>query len=432
MGLLQKICAGSFSILLASSATIAAPEKLTLTNALRYALQNSPELDSQTKYRAIREFERQSAVAKFLPSIDLTGAHGIAKTYPMNPTDPWSSSMGLTLTENLYDNGRSIANLRISDLNEQYSALNAVKTRDKLILEVTNEFYNLSLLHKLFAVRGEQLRLLQQRLGSVDNQYHQGLRTRIDFLRFRTEVQRTEIDFRNSDVAIHNSENALRKLIGRTVDSTPVEFQIGEPPTFGAMPAVELEVENTFEVRLAKIQTAISPLQTSLVERKFWPQIDLTAGGNYQNLSYLGSNQAFSTNQTYGWNALVTLNFNLLDWGIRSRDVAIAQNQQSIQENQLRQTRLELKETLGNLNLELAQVKANCDATKELQDAEQETYRIIQQQYSEAKVSYLDLITSLKSLLNAKAEFFTAHFQLAQSLAKYNYHLGNLYEAMAL
>ena len=103
----------------ASTSPLSMP--LSLKEAVGFALENSPVFDTAKKTQAIREFQYKSAFAKLLPSLDFTTTDGlqnniaIASTsgavYTPNSTTPWSSSLSLGVTENLYDNGVSLTRL---------------------------------------------------------------------------------------------------------------------------------------------------------------------------------------------------------------------------------------------------------------------------------------------------------------------------------
>jgi outer membrane protein TolC len=55
----------------------------------------------------------------------------------------------------------------------------------------------------------------------------------------------------------------------------------------------------------------------------------------------------------------------------------------------------------------------------------------IEQDYREGKVVYLDLITGLTALLNAKVNFFSTYFAAQQALAQYHFYEGTIADAVA-
>ncbi|MGZ3687438.1 MAG: TolC family protein [Bdellovibrionota bacterium] len=68
--------------------------------------------------------------------------------------------------------------------------------------------------------------------------------------------------------------------------------------------------------------------------------------------------------------------------------------------------------------------------TKELLTLSQKTYVLLEEQYRLGKITYLDLITGLNDLLDAKTGFLSTHFSSLQSVAHYRFYEGTLYEAI--
>jgi outer membrane protein TolC len=101
-----------------------------------------------------------------------------------------------------------------------------------------------------------------------------------------------------------------------------------------------------------------------------------------------------------------------------------------IADNNLHATELQVGADVKTLMLTLDEEKANYALTQELLSGEQTSYGVILQDYEEGRSPYLDLITSLSDLLDAKVRVFNAYYGLAQDLAKFHYYDGNLYETI--
>ncbi len=78
----------------------------------------------------------------------------------------------------------------------------------------------------------------------------------------------------------------------------------------------------------------------------------------------------------------------------------------------------------------LARIRKNYRTTEKLLGLEEESNRLVETQYREGKVTYLDLITSLNNLLSAKVQFYTAYFETMQNLTKHRYYEGSIYESL--
>lgn len=138
---------------------------LSLQDSVRFALSHTPEVSSAQKTHRVSELQYTNSWAKLLPSLDLWTQNGFQNNLPdpdflsapsENPTGPWSSRLGLSLKQNLYDNGESLIQMSIADLNQELARVNQLKTRDSVILQVTQEFYGFSESSALLEVMHQQ------------------------------------------------------------------------------------------------------------------------------------------------------------------------------------------------------------------------------------------------------------------------------------
>jgi outer membrane protein TolC len=429
------------SLIAFNSTGLSAP--LSLKETIRYAITHAPELDSARRQLQIRDAEILNARAKFLPSLDITSTHGVQSTnvmFPATPpltditygTNPWVSQAGITLTENLYDNHQSITQLKISNVQREAASLQLIQMREQLCLSLVQEIYRYSLAKKISELKTQQLSLIEKELASVQNQYRDGLRTRKDFLRLKIQAQRADIDRRNAENTVKRSIFELRRLAGAPPED-PIEFQVVDlPQEPSKIPSAPPDLKKTPDYLVAAKRYETSPLETYLAERLYWPQINLSSQANVQSIGYLGATPDNPSTQPYSASVFISLNFNLWDWGTRRRNVEIAHSTQMVKENEVRAVSLKVNADLESLMVEMNQNLANFELTQALRDNEQSTYLSLQVEFEEGKLPYLDLITSLKDLLDAKVQYFTAQYGLAESLAKYQYYEASLYESNKL
>ena len=418
---------------------------LTLSDAIQTALQNSPTYDTAEKTETINHLKYRSAIAKLLPSLDFSTTDGLQNNIPIasnaaflltpNPTAPWYSSLNVGFTENLYDNGVSLTGLAVADLGQTLSQISSLKVRDSLVLSVASEFYTYSLSSVLVDVRKQQQALIEKQFDLLSSQYQQGFKTRADFLRLKTQVQQAEIDRINAEDQLTQSTTKLRQILGINLKEdtsysfTPVTVAWEE--TFDQLKEIrEPSLDQFYDARIAKLQNEINDKSVDLVRRNYYPQVNVTFGGLYNNQSYLNSDEPFSAGHQLSWDALVTVQYNFWDWGIRKRDVQIAEGNRDIQSDSITQGLQTVRQDLEGMMGSFTKIKRNYKLSRELLGMQEESNRLLEQQYREGKVSYLDLITSLDGLLNSKVQFCSSYFEVLQNLAKYDYYKGQIYESL--
>ena len=414
-----------------SDSVASQPALMSLNEALQFALDHSPSVDSARRSQDIGGLTKQSAFGRFLPSLDFATTNGLQGANPQSSDDPWTSQLSLTLSENLYDNGLTLTQYHVADLGKDLSDLSYFKARDQLCLNVTLQFYRYSLAVKLLAVTRQQQKLLKTQFDTMADQYKQGVKTRQDYLRFKAQLQRIEINLVAADHDSNTAEVELSRLLGSPVGQ-PSRFGFAaiEPGSLNVdFPAAPPPLERSYDFRLSRLQESIDSLNEDLIKRKYWPQVFLTGSSSYQYSNYLGNSQLLAMNSNqFSWSAQLAVQYNLWDWGIRGHDVQIAEATRLISRDTQEQNVISTRAAVETVMEDMKQLKANYEMTQELLDLSQESFDFLNQQYRVGKVGYIDIITGLSDLLDAKVQFYTSYFQVLESLAQFHFYEGTLYD----
>jgi outer membrane protein TolC len=62
---------------------------------------------------------------------------------------------------------------------------------------------------------------------------------------------------------------------------------------------------------------------------------------------------------------------------------------------------------------------------------EQSNFAILEEDYRQGKVAYLDLVTGLSDLLSARVSYYTNYISILTAMAQYRYYEGTIYETVA-
>ncbi|NUM88741.1 MAG: TolC family protein [Bdellovibrionales bacterium] len=407
----------------------------TLKDALEYGLRHSPGMNSTDRARAVATLERKNALAKLLPAIDLSAKHGIQKSSPSTRTEPWYGELSASLTENLYDNGASLTELSIARLKEDLADVRFRKKRDRFLADTAKAWFQYLKAEESLRIQGEQLQLLRKQYAALSSDYRQGLKLRKDYVRFRTQVSRAEIQETNFRVAREEARNGLLKILGvapeswnRTTVSVPSLPRAGKAEEDHEWKA--LMVENHWEWRIIRLQREIDEKEVNLEIRKFWPRATLSSGVKYSSADYLAPGASVKKNDRWDWNALLTLEYNFLDWGTRSRNVEIAREKQRISSNTLHDQALEAKTETESVVLQLLRLRKNYRSALDLRSLEESNTSMMETEYRQGRVAYLDLINSYQDLASARRAYVEAVYDLKQAALEYRYHEGTLYDSV--
>jgi outer membrane protein TolC len=410
-------------------------KKIPFRQAIDIAVEKSPSLSTARSELNIRDLEYANSYSAFLPSLDLSATHGLRDSNPSIYKNIFASELSLQLAENLYDNGISLAKYESARFQKEIAELNYRNERDKLVLDLAFEYMHYSLAANLAQVQEQQFNIINKQYQSVSNQYQQGVKTRRDYLRFKTELRRSEIELQNSRTTLEKSRFELMRLLGFDVSSQIQPFDFDpvdvDLKSVEQVPIHSPDLASHYQYRIAGLQRKSFENDVYIVRRDYWPQLFLTAGATYHTGDYLGANDPLSQNESTSWNALLTLKFNLWDWGIRHRNISIADAKRTQAENTIASNLNTFSSANAKMMLELNQSSKNFAIARELLDLETKSYGFLESEYRNGKVSYLDIIVGLRDLLNAKVQMYTSYFDLRGQLLRYRYHEGRLYESVS-
>ena len=400
---------------------------------LQIAMERSPTLSTVHADLTIRNLQYRNSYSVFLPSLDLSSTAGLYDSRPQLTDRPFTSQFDLGLTETLYDNGVSITNYSSAKIQRAIANLNFRLQRDQLLLDVSLEYMRYSLSRTLFETQQRQFTIVNTQYKAVESQFHQGVKTRRDYLKFKTELRRSEIEVQKAAADTEKSRVELMRLMGfDSKDVTPFEFTPIEivPDAVAVVPSKPPNLTDHYQYRIAGLQKKVLENDVQIVRRRDYPELFFTAGANYHRGDYLAPSVSSTQPDITSWNALLNLKFNIWDWGIRRRDISIAEAKKTQAENGIQSTLNSFSSDNSKLMLDLNLSAKNYSVARELLDLENKSYSYLDTDYRNGKVSYLDIVVGLRDLLQARVQVDSSYFDLRGQLLKYRYYEGRLYESL--
>lgn len=437
--MVRKLGSLGFSLtLIISVANASAAElpKSGLARLVELAEGNSPAIRRSKLALEQTRLELKTARARFFPSVDIATEHGLRDRYPDPDARPTAavSSLKLSATEKLYDNGETLTNYKIAALKLERQQLLYEIERDDQLIKIANTYFDWSASWQDRQISNNKRDSLRQQFSSLEALYKQGLKTKRDVLRIETELRRIQIDLLRRD---NDLENLLEKLSSQTGISREAlrkngisaeEAALTAPIPAGPWP--ELRGMENRRARIYRMENRETEYQSRLIERKYWPTVELKGEIYDKYGDYLDRGLSFYDTREQGWSALITINYNIWDWGIRRRDLEVSRVKEKSTQARNEQAVLDLDVTLRDVVLRLNEFSESARLTKELLSIEQQSYDILRAEYRNGRATYLDLITNLNSLYDARSRFASTYFALRKQQVAYAYHKGTIYEAL--
>jgi len=420
-----------------------AQQKVTLGEALNFALQNN------TKIRKARldieggRYKVQEVRAQALPQI--TGTAGL--TY--NPIigqqvvdfggqlqtlkfgQKWNSNAGVQLSQQLF-NQQVFTGLQAARSSEEYYNLTAQLTEEQIIELVANNYYNVLVNRQQLIVLDNNIKNVKVSEKIIANQYKNGLAKKIDVDRINVKLTNLETQREQTLNGITQQENQLKFAMGM-----PVTNQIVLPETeltaVSQLPQFtdSISLANRTEIKLLDTQDKLLGLQRKAYVAEYYPSLALT--GNYTYSSQSNSFDFLSSNASaigFGSSAIgLTLKvpiFNgfLTRSKIRQADVEISKAKE------------DRKETTNSLNLAYENAKIQLknslntiNSQKKNVDLAQEIYKSTQNNYNNGLATLTDLLDTETSLAEAQNSYTQAllNYKIAEiQLIKSNGNIKSL------
>ncbi|MBN22208.1 MAG: hypothetical protein CL678_13085 [Bdellovibrionaceae bacterium] len=413
------------TLLFFSTKVLCAP--VSLKELVSHGLKNTPSYQSSLNNLKISENETRNALFSFFPSLDLTSEQGFASGTPFKNENLWSGTLSLSLSANLYNNGTNVIEYKRSHLIQKRRKIAQQKIRAELTLSIILQYFDISLFDEIQLIQDRQYQLLKKQFHTVEALYKQGRKKRIDYIRFKARVQRANLGFQNAQLKKEQAIEDLKKIIAWKEKKLIIQKQPIEFSSFKTKSGKVL-FDNHYDSRISSLQKEINEFEVDLEKRQYWPRVFLNTGVDYINSNYLDGLSSFSDNRQFNWSAILSIDFNLWDFGIRRRNIETVRLEQMNLNNQIDTQLLDLKATINKNLLSIKQQKENFKLSQELLHIEKTNFESIQRDYRNGKTTFLDLINSLDNYTNAQESFYTNYYRLKKSLSQYKFHQGTLYE----
>jgi len=418
---------GLWMVMVVSAAAQTAQEMLTLDEAIRIALQNNRSLQiTERTLQKARERVAEARGAGF-PQLQSSATYTRFDRVATAQFGPQPVRLGsienrvavLTLTQPIDISGIIRNGVRAASLGYELSRLDYERTRNELILQVTNAYQNVARAEAFVRVAEEALKNAQERLRVTRAQVDTGVASQFDLLRAQTQVAQSEQALLNARNQVELAKAALNNLLGRDLN-TPVQVVLPD-----SLPAMEQELDALLneayarrpELRAAERNIELARVNIRNARRGNLPTLALNGQWNYNfNTSVFNPRQ-----QTF--TATAVLSFPVFDSGITRARVEQAQEDLQIAEISLQQLKeaIALEVRSAYLNLKDAQQRLVV-AQKGLEQAT-EALRLARVRYeagvspqleiSDAELAYTQAQTNL---VNAKFDYLNAYAALQKAI----------------
>lgn len=384
-----------FAILCILALPLAAGEVLTLDEAYRTALKNSPSYLSSRR-SVISSDNRQLLVrAGFMPSVssELSYKRSTLNSAP----SPWLSdavlstmsgdkqdsdsfnnySLSFTLSQTIWD-FKTYDNYRSADHTLQSARLDAENAANSLFLSVVQAYFAVISADASVILNRESVSQMEKRFETAKAQVENGVRTPVDSLRAEADLASARLNFIKAKNTREMAVKNLAAVIGLTPD-TPLEITpdatVEDVPAGDIGPLTEQALSHRPDYRSVKEKMAASRLSLAAVSGDYYPQFKANAGFSYGGYEFDALKYNWYVGASMSWNL-----FNGLSTTTQRKD---AENSLAILELSLRSIELSIRYELEQALVALREAREKMGPVETLFRAAKSALELADQRFNQ-------------------------------------------------
>ncbi len=399
-----------------------AQQKITLSDALTFALQNNSKIRKAKLDIDGGKYKVEEVRSQALPQISgnaglnynpiigqqVVDFGGTSQTLKFGKK--WNSSAGIQFSQQLF-NQQVFTGLQAAKSSEEYYNLVSQLTEEQVIEMVANNYYQVLVNRQQLTVVDNNMKNVKVIEKITANQFQNGLAKKIDVDRIKVNITNLETQRSQTLNMITLLENQLKFSMGMSV-TTLILLPETELTEVIQLPQFTdtVSLANKTEVKLLDNADKLLALQRKAYVSEYYPSLSLS--GNYTYSSQNDSFDFLNTSSTaigFGSSAVgLTLRvpiFNgfLTRAKIRQADVAISK---------AKEDRLETNNALNfayeNAKLQLRNSLTTINAQKKNAALAEEIYKSTQNNYNNGLASLTDLLDTETSLTRAQNNYTEA------------------------
>jgi TolC family type I secretion outer membrane protein len=367
-------------------------ELLTLERCIEIALKMQPTIVAAINTVNVNESRVGQAKSNYYPQINWTSSYERINSASGSSSGSTSGffgrtnedfdhySTGFTLSQTLYDFGKTPNQVKIQNLVLDSSRSDFRNTTEQIILAVKRAYYGVVQAKYIVLVAEDTVKQTQQQLEQAKGFYEVGTKPKFDVTQAEVNLSSAKLNLIRNENAFKIAKVTLNNVMG--IPDAP-EYTLDEKMTF-------VKYEITLEDALSKAYQNRPDLQSIVLKRQAAERsIDLAKTGYYPvlngNAGYTWSGEEFPLD--HGWNIGATVSFPLFSGFL---------------------TKYQVEEAKANLNV----IKANEELLK-------------QTIFLEVQEAYLTLRSAEDAIPTAKLRVEQAQENLEIANGRYAAGVGN-------
>lgn len=384
-------------------------QPLTLEQCIQLAVENSTDMRNARINLAIDGLRVKDARARYYPDIFVNGRYDFSDAVDFGfERENYDLGMGGQYT--LWDNGQREANFSQAKDRRDATLNRNEQTKQNLIFQVTQAYYNVLKAQELVKVDLEILERSRENTNRVRAFVEAGIQIEADVATAQVTEANDELSLLNDQNALEIAMATLPRIMGldpatliTVAEDTDYALYRDKGQIEAVVLSIEEAIQRAFETRpeFKELQSTINRLEWDLTLARLsrWPQLNAEYNYNVNLDDYLHERENFTDFRS--WEVRTTLNFPIFDGGFRTRRIQEA-------ELSLEQVREDASDLERSVALDVRQAYLNLRRAERAVDISNTQVRNAELSLQVIRGRFEQELSILLELLNAQTEFARA------------------------
>ncbi len=396
---------------------IAKGQVLSLDKCIAIALERQPQiLAARGTAEADRALVREAESAYYpqinwLTSVSRT-ARGAATNFGITTAPRTFNfySTGLSLSQNVFDFGRTAAQVSVDRFNYRAALTDVENTTETIVLNVKTAYFGVLAAVQSRDVAAEAVKQYQLHLDQAQGFYDVGTAPKYDVTKAQVDLGNARINLIKAENGIKQALAALNNAMGitGTLDYTVEDVTGPTEETISFDDALARAYANRPDLKSAVARRQAGESSVSLAKRAYFPSLGGSAGWNYTGNEFPLSR---------GWNIGLSLNVPVFNGFLTAAQVSQAKSQLTVLRADEDAARLTVFLDVETAYLNLQSAQDLIPVAKLNVTAAQENLDIANGEYKEGLGNPIQVADAEANLSNAKLAYIQAlyDFQIARA-----------------
>jgi TolC family type I secretion outer membrane protein len=431
-------------MLLGLFSTLQAQENaLTLEECVDVALKHNAEIimGRMTVDRAGKDVVQ--ARAEFMPDVSarISYYHSVVGPSSMLRIDPgtgipvpvqpeeiisWSSSAAMTVYQTLFRGGYNFFNYKMNHNLKKSAEYNFDDTRQGVIYQVKERYYNLLKAEKLLGVQEETLRSSEESFKRAQVLYEVGKASKSDMLKAKVQVETDRLALIEAQNSLSIARASLNYILGFNVDH---DIRLVDNLE---VPEVEVSYEDALENALSqhpallrgRYDVKAMKAGIGVAVSRFLPSVTAYFQYSWNHQDFNKISNLFDKDYSYYMG--VQLSLPIFQGFSRIASTSQAKLDYRSSQEALDQIKLQVGLEVKQAYFEQQQAKRAIAVARDAVEAAEEDLRLNKEKYGLGAGTMLDLINAQVSATTAKSDHIQALYDYKYAIARLQKAMGTL------